>query len=910
MYHIPIATHNRIVRGEIPILYLKIATHLGDRVYAKKTITVAAIAGSLGCLPRVLDFGTFERTLGPKKDNLLASYTRKQQQHISVALDNADKYFSILLGKEPFLSRPISIWIGFEDEPVANHISIFQGKISEVSALSVLSIEADEKSSNSPSGVTLDDTYYLHRAGKYANPLNTADLLPIVYGDCSDGDEGVWTLPCIDIVNHVYCFSDSPVLGTGNAINIYSAGILVDPANYTFNPSHDFEPPVPPPALHVQNMNIATVTFTADQGTNVITAKGKGKVFLPVTLAGGTMIANIVDMVDDLLTEENDFTSAIFEASKKAQASQIFDKWGYVAGGVISQDGTLWEIITAMMSSVLGSAYLNGAGQLVLEIDDGTIDQYSAGTPPTLPKQETTLIESNLRLVNVINQCPANYGYNYAAEEFRHETDDTAHADGISQGIYGIRKPGTPYQHYWCRDLTTVQLIQDTIVGKFNSPLYEIEVEDITLKRMHLDVGDAVIYSADALYDQESNALIDNIWRVISVAPDFASGKITFRLLQIFYRSAIPHVAPTPWDGILRLTVPDVPMISVSASVIEETPVEHAPVALTVPAVPTLAVSTLVHNSRECTISIDEPGLVTCAGHGMANGDMCFFKTTGALPTGLTPGDWLTGGKYYVRNKTTDDFNLSLTAGGALIDTSGSQSGVHRCFGVADDVTNYTVSLLHFNGEADGTVFTDESEKIWTPYGTPLTRQAEKKFGNAAGFFDGNSGIYTPNHADLNFGSGDFTVEFWAYANNVGPWPSGGWLFGKCATAAASPIAIVEPYNDGLNLKLYMAETTAWDLVNGAIIGNLGMWAWGHVAICRSGPNVYAFLNGVLGSTTDIGTAALLAEDTPTRIGHTSGAGSGFAGIIDDLRITKGIARYTSDFSASLQSAEYPYPDA
>jgi hypothetical protein len=681
MYHIPIATHKRIERGEIPILYTVIATHLGNRVYAKKTITAAAIAGSLGCLPRVLSFGSFERTLSPKKDDLLASYTRKQQQHIAVTLDNADKYFSILLGKEPFLSRPISIFIGFEDEAVANHVTIFKGVISEVSVLSVLTIEADEKSSTSSTGKVLDDTFYLHRAGRYSDPLNTADLLPIVYGDCSDGAEGIWVLPCIDKTNFIYCFADHPVL-TSQTVNIYSAGVLVDPADYTFNPQHDFEPTVPPPSIHVTGNDIATITFTVDQGENIITARGKGKVYLSITLAGESMIENIVDMVYDFLTDENDFTDTLFEATKKAQAKQIFDKWSYKAGGVIHQDGTFWDIITSMMSSFLGSAYLNGEGELCLEIDDGTIAQYSAGIPPTLPKQETTRIAGKKRLINIINQCPMNYGYSYLYGQFRHETDDTAHADGISQGVYGVRKPNTPWQHYWCRDLTTVQLIQDIIVGKFNSKLYEIEVEDSTIKRFYVDVGDPIIYSAYGLYGQDGNELIDTTWRVISVRPDFATGKITFRCLQIFYRSANPPIPPYVWDGILALTVPEVPTIAVPIlSVIEETPVALDTIALTVPAFPTIAVTTDVAtftDAGEVTISIGSPCLITKVAHGLLTDRMIRFTTDGALLTGITAGWPTPNTNYYVNVVTEDTFRLSAVVGGSDINTSGTQSGTHH----------------------------------------------------------------------------------------------------------------------------------------------------------------------------------------------------------------------------------------
>lgn len=78
------------------------------------------------------------------------------------------------------------------------------------------------------------------------------------------------------------------------------------------------------------------------------------------------------------------------------------------------------------------------------------------------------------------------------------------------------------------------------------------------------------------------------------------------------------------------------------------------------------------HNVGDCTISIASPAVVTKAGHGLENDDPVVFKTSGALPTGLTVGT-----VYYVVNKATDTFEVSATVGGASINTSGTQSGTH-----------------------------------------------------------------------------------------------------------------------------------------------------------------------------------------------------------------------------------------
>lgn len=72
------------------------------------------------------------------------------------------------------------------------------------------------------------------------------------------------------------------------------------------------------------------------------------------------------------------------------------------------------------------------------------------------------------------------------------------------------------------------------------------------------------------------------------------------------------------------------------------------------------------------TISIASPGVVTWAGHGLANGSLIKFTTDGTLPTGLVAGT-----EYYVVSAASGQFSVALTPGGAPIVTTGTQTGVH-----------------------------------------------------------------------------------------------------------------------------------------------------------------------------------------------------------------------------------------
>lgn len=80
----------------------------------------------------------------------------------------------------------------------------------------------------------------------------------------------------------------------------------------------------------------------------------------------------------------------------------------------------------------------------------------------------------------------------------------------------------------------------------------------------------------------------------------------------------------------------------------------------------------LAGGTSAVTMTIATPCVVSWTAHGQAANTPVQFSTTGALPTGLVAGT-----VYYVLSPTANSFNVSATPGGAAINTSGSQSGVH-----------------------------------------------------------------------------------------------------------------------------------------------------------------------------------------------------------------------------------------
>ncbi len=141
-------------QGKIPISYALVETNLGWRAFGKKELkegytisiyiadgtwiadgTVFAGIGGLEVLEKpgkIIAIGSLTRTLKPQIASLLAMFTSKQLQHITISLDNTDNYFSKLISTEALLSYRLYIYLGFEDLPFITHIKIFSGKSSEV----------------------------------------------------------------------------------------------------------------------------------------------------------------------------------------------------------------------------------------------------------------------------------------------------------------------------------------------------------------------------------------------------------------------------------------------------------------------------------------------------------------------------------------------------------------------------------------------------------------------------------------------------------------------------------------------------------------------------------------------------------------------------------------------------------
>lgn len=213
-----------------------------------------------------------------------------------------------------------------------------------------------------------------------------------------------------------------------------------------------------------------------------------------------------------------------------------------------------------------------------------------------------------------------------------------------------------------------------------------------------------------------------------------------------------------------------------------------------------------------------------------------------------------------------------------------------------DPQFNYVTMLLHGDGTngAQNNTFVDSSTNNFTitRNGTP-TQGSFSPYGTLwSNYFPTSTNYlkFTGTNAAFQFGTGDWTVECWVCPQTI---------------KADQYIWDFRPTSNGAYPALDMSSTSFKYVANAAvqITGTTApkVGTWYHVAVCRSGTSTKLFVNGVQeGSTYSDSTNYTVAADRPY-IGIDSFSGSSFPfnGSISNVRIVKGTALYTSNFTPS-----------
>ena len=207
--------------------------------------------------------------------------------------------------------------------------------------------------------------------------------------------------------------------------------------------------------------------------------------------------------------------------------------------------------------------------------------------------------------------------------------------------------------------------------------------------------------------------------------------------------------------------------------------------------------------------------------------------------------------------------------------------------------------LLNGDGAQGSTSFIDTKGASITGVGAAQISTARVKFGTGSIALNGtNAYLRAPTSAaSLSFGTADFTVESWVYLN-AAPSSYAGIVETRSLDSESSWLLGVRN-TGGPRLDFLHGGATLTSRMS------VPLSTWTHVAVTRSAGTFRLFINGVLDANTAVYAGAINSTTTAPLIGY--GVSSYYLnGNLDDLRVTKGVARYTANFSVPVTAFSAP----
>ena len=200
--------------------------------------------------------------------------------------------------------------------------------------------------------------------------------------------------------------------------------------------------------------------------------------------------------------------------------------------------------------------------------------------------------------------------------------------------------------------------------------------------------------------------------------------------------------------------------------------------------------------------------------------------------------------------------------------------------------------LLHGNGTNGSTTITDNSPspKTVTAVGNAQVSTAQSKFGGASIAFDGTGDWLNTSSIGAIEGSENFTIEAWLYPTAV----TGA---DRVIYETRGGSGFVLFINTSGFLQIYDSVASLLSASTTGVSAN----TWQHIAVVGNSATKTYYINGLAAGTF---TQASLASASQIRIGARVDGVAGYSGYIDDLRTTKGVARYTANFTPPV--AQFP----
>lgn len=241
---------------------------------------------------------------------------------------------------------------------------------------------------------------------------------------------------------------------------------------------------------------------------------------------------------------------------------------------------------------------------------------------------------------------------------------------------------------------------------------------------------------------------------------------------------------------------------------------------------------------------------------------------------------------------------------GDLLDKTRSSGGVS-----GDPHFDEVTLLLHMDGADGSTTFADSSiaPKTVTSHGGAKISTTKSKFGAASAYFDGVNdylGIPYTNDA-FRWWDSQFTLEVVVFPVALSTFSYMDPIFVVSKLISNSSLVnntnywCFGPVSDGrVQFRYWNGEINT--VYSAATIPEN---KWSHIALVVNDGKITIYVNGVGSTPVAIAGTPLDTQTLPLLVGTTNS--SYVNGYIDELRITKGVARYTADFTPP--TAQFPH---
>ncbi|MBS60405.1 MAG: hypothetical protein CL606_03735 [Anaerolineaceae bacterium] len=239
-------------------------------------------------------------------------------------------------------------------------------------------------------------------------------------------------------------------------------------------------------------------------------------------------------------------------------------------------------------------------------------------------------------------------------------------------------------------------------------------------------------------------------------------------------------------------------------------------------------------------------------------------------------------------DKATGALPILNTVSGGEVATVGVRTDTSPGNGPVG-VSTYCVLALPLVGiddDVSNRINSGTTTKVMTSVGTAAASTLQSNFYSGSFLFDGNSDyLTTPASSDFNFAGGDYTIEWWQWWNNI----SGYQAAFDCGYTDTDSLLVQSGNGDGKYTVYAQGDTVLTESVAAVV------QKWTHYALVRNGTSIILYRDGALsGSATHSGSTH--GSSTHTFIVASSEGGYEFNGYMQDFRVYKGVAKYTTDF--------------